>query len=111
MVGGSLCEPLCVKKEVEFIQCLGHGVKVHVLLAEWAGNYVVLKMTEPVSNLSIVSLHLDWYNDHHRLIPKEEFVHKVIRSLCVYYDDNNYEHLDSGKYVIISEYGWWETCC
>ena len=79
MVGGSLCEPLCVGREVEFIRCLGHGVKAHVLLAQWAANYVVLKMTEPVRNHSVVALHVDWYTDRHRLISKKEFVHKVIR--------------------------------
>ena len=76
-VGGSLCEPLCVTKEVEFVKCLGHGVKMHVLKAQWAANTIILKTTEPVSNYSLVAQHLQWYRDHNRLISKDEFVHQV----------------------------------
>ena len=42
-ISGSLCKPLCITKEVEFKSCLGHGVKLHVLEAEWNGERVVLK--------------------------------------------------------------------
>ena len=75
-MGGSLCEPLCVRREVEFVRCLGHGVKLHVLLAHWAANTVVLKTDKPLNNRT-VAMHLNWYTDHNRLISKQEFVHKV----------------------------------
>ena len=76
MVGGSLCEPLCVKKEVEFIQCLGHGVKVHVLLAEWAANYVVLKTAKLLGNKRSIS-HLNRPDKYSRIITKQEFIKEV----------------------------------
>ena len=78
-----------MRKEVEFVKCLGHGVKLHVLLAQWASNTVVLKTTGFINNRS-VAVQLDWYRDHHRLIPKQEFVHKV-----------RY-HLSTRSYVILS---------
>lgn len=40
---GSLCPALCDTREITFKKCLGHGVKKHVLLAEWNGDTVVLK--------------------------------------------------------------------
>ena len=45
IITGSLCIPLCHTKEIKFKQCLGHGVKLHVLEAEWKGNAIVLKTT------------------------------------------------------------------
>lgn len=42
-VTGSLCEPLCTRKEIQFQKCLGHGIKLHVLQAEWNGNIIILK--------------------------------------------------------------------
>lgn len=42
-VTGSLCEPLCVSREIQFKRCLGHGVKLHVLEAEWNAHTIVLK--------------------------------------------------------------------
>ena len=39
---GSLCQPLCSRR-LTFRRCVGHGVKVHVLEAEWAGHTVILK--------------------------------------------------------------------
>ena len=44
---GSLCKPLCVNKEIKIRKCLGHGVKPHVLEAEWKGVKIVLKMEQP----------------------------------------------------------------
>ncbi len=47
---GSLCEPLCVRKQIQLKKCLGHGVKLHVLLAEWRQKLVVLKSSKPLAN-------------------------------------------------------------
>ena len=75
MVGGSLCEPLCIRKEVEFVRCLGHGVKAHVLLAEWAANYVVLK-TAKIENHRAAA-HLDRPDKFSKIISKQQFIHEV----------------------------------
>lgn len=48
MASGSICKPLCITKEIVFQSCLGHGVKLHVLEAEWNGNKVVLKTPKPL---------------------------------------------------------------
>ena len=48
IVAGSICEPLCVTKEIKFRNCLGHGVKLHVLETEWNGDTVVLKTHKPL---------------------------------------------------------------
>ena len=86
MVGGSLCEPLCVRREVEFIRCLGHGVKAHVLLAQWAANYVVLKTAKPVARNHRAEAHLDRPDKFSRIISKQQFLHEVlchtIRCVC-----------------------------
>ena len=59
---------------MEFVRCVGHGVKLHVLLAQWGANTVVLKSPDPVNNHT---LHLEWHEDRHRMVSKEEFVQKV----------------------------------
>ena len=59
------------------MKCLGHGIKMHVLKAQWAGNSIALKTTEPARNYSVVAEHIVWLTDHNRLISKEEFVLKV----------------------------------
>ena len=66
-----------MRKEVEFVRCLGHGVKMHVLLAQWTVSSVVLKTSEPATNYSVVARHLQWHSDHHRLISRQEFVREV----------------------------------
>ena len=43
LITGSLCRPLCETKEIEFENCLGHGVKLHVLRARWKDSTVILK--------------------------------------------------------------------
>ena len=65
---------------MEFVRCVGHGVKLHVLLAQWAATTVVLKTSEPVSNYSIVARHLLWDTHRNRIISKPEFVREV--SVC-----------------------------
>ena len=42
VLSGSLCRPLC-SGQLQFKRCLGHGVKVHVMEADWGGRTVVLK--------------------------------------------------------------------
>ena len=80
LVGGSLCEPLCVRKEVEFVRCLGHGVKLHVLLAEWAANTVVLKTAKPLGHHRATA-HLDRPDKYKRIISKQEFIKEVSGNL------------------------------
>ena len=80
VVAGSLCEPLCVRKEVEFVKCLGHGVKLHVLLAQWAANTVVLKTAKPLGSERAMS-HLERPDKFTRKITKQEFIHEVGESL------------------------------
>ena len=75
-MGGSLCEPLCVRREVEFVRCLGHGVKLHVLLAHWAANTVVLKTAKP-SGSRRAARHLDHPDKQTRIISKQEFITEV----------------------------------
>lgn len=43
LVAGSICNPLCKSEEIRLRRCLGHGVKLHVLEAEWQGKIVILK--------------------------------------------------------------------
>lgn len=53
-MAGSICEPLCIRKEIKFRNCLGHGVKLHVLETEWNGDTVVLKTPRPLgTNLAV----------------------------------------------------------
>lgn len=76
VVGGSLCEPLCVRKEVEFVRCLGHGVKMHVLEARWAANTVVLKTSKPLGHRRATA-HLETPDKFTRKITKQEFITEV----------------------------------
>jgi hypothetical protein len=80
VVGGSLCEALCVRKEVEFVRCLGHGVKLHVLLAQWAANRVVLKTAKPLGHTRATS-HLNRPDKLSRVISKQEFVKEANMTL------------------------------
>ena len=75
-MGGSLCEPLCVRKEVEFVKCLGHGVKMHVLKAQWAANTIVLKTAKLPGNERATS-HLERPNKFSRITTKQEFLNEV----------------------------------
>ena len=77
---GSLCEPLCVRWEVEFVRCLGHGVKMHVLQAQWGPNTIVLKTSNPIDNKTVAG-HIEWHRDRFRTISREEFIRDVIISL------------------------------
>ena len=43
LASGSLCYPLCTG-EIHYIECLGHGVKPHVLKASWKGKDIILKV-------------------------------------------------------------------
>ena len=75
-MGGSLCEPLCVRREVEFVRCLGHGVKMHVLQAQWAANTVVLKTPKPLGDHR-ATMHLYGPNKYQTKISKKEFIADV----------------------------------
>ena len=75
-VTGSLCEPLCVRREVEFVRCLGHGVKMHVLQAQWGPNTIVLKTPKPLGD-KMATLHLERPGKYMRKITKEEFIREV----------------------------------
>ena len=97
---------------MEFVHCLGHGVKLHVLLAQWAANTVVLKTSDPVND-NMVAVPLDWHGDKNRLIPKKEFVLKVLLyqllqcisspplplSLCVQANQSLFLNLAGGRHV------------
>lgn len=76
MVTGSLCEALCVTREVEFVRCLGHGVKLHVLEARWGANTVVLKTPKELGHPR-ASSHLDSPDKFTRIITKQEFIREV----------------------------------
>ena len=56
-VTGSLCKPLCLTEEIEFLRCLGHGVKMHVLQAQWGDNTVILKTPKLIGD-KIATLHV-----------------------------------------------------
>ena len=60
---------------MEFVRCLGHGVKLHVLLAQWAANTVVLKTSKPQGHDRVIA-HLD-RPDKLRKISKQEFTSEV----------------------------------
>ena len=75
-VTGSLCEPLCVRQEVKYVRCLGHGVKLHVLQAQWGPNTIVLKIPSPINNKTVAD-HIDWHRDRSRTISREEFIRDV----------------------------------
>ncbi len=48
LVAGSLCEPLCKTKEIQFTKCLGaHALKLYVFEAEWKGKPVIIKSVRP----------------------------------------------------------------
>ena len=84
VVGGSLCEPLCVRREVEFEECLGHGVKMHVLKARWGANALVLKAAKPVDHERATS-HLQRPDKFSRIITKQEFLKEVRVYICSVY--------------------------
>lgn len=62
--------------EVEFVRCLGHGVKLHVLEARWGANTVVLKTTKQLGHPR-ASSHLDHPDKFTRKITKQEFIREV----------------------------------
>ena len=65
-----------MRKEVEFVRCVGHGVKLHVLLAQWAATTVVLKTAKPLNNERATS-HLERPDKFSRTITKQEFIREV----------------------------------
>ena len=75
-VTGSLCKPLCLTEEIEFLQCLGHGVKMHVLQARWGDNTVILKTPKPIGS-RIATMHLTGDERYKRKLTKEEFIRDV----------------------------------
>ena len=54
MITGSLCRPLCETKEIKFEECLGHGVKLHVLRVNWDGRKVILKTPKQLGSMIAV---------------------------------------------------------
>lgn len=78
-ITGSLCEPLCVTKEIQFQKCLGHGVKLHVLQAEWKGSTIVIKTPKPLGS-RLARTHLEDSGKDLKLT-REEFIAHVRRSL------------------------------
>lgn len=54
LTSGSLCYPLCTD-EIKYKECLGHGVKPHVLRASWQGKDVILKVKRELHEKRVVS--------------------------------------------------------
>ena len=65
-----------MRKEVEFVRCLGHGVKMHVLLAQWTVSSVVLKTAKPLSHERATS-HLQHPDKFSHITTKQEFIREV----------------------------------
>ena len=78
---GSLCRPLCETKEIEFEECLGHGVKLHVLRAKWNGKTVILKTVKPLGSgiavSHVVNSLLPGESPHSFTMTRKVFVEKV----------------------------------
>lgn len=65
-----------MKNELEFVRCLGHGVKLHVLEARWGASTVILKATEQLSHPQ-ATFHLNHPDKFTRKISKQEFIREV----------------------------------
>ena len=84
-VAGSLCEPLCTSREIQYSQCNPEGKnKVFVAQARWKKREVVLKSMKA---MKLVSKLLEQYTT----LTAEEFKRKVINisssgvvSVCMY---------------------------
>ncbi len=96
-VSGSLCESLCVSREIQFKRCLGHGIKLHVLEAEWNAYTIILKAPSELGSRRAKE-HLESENRNKRLT-REEFVQKANASLFLNIAGNRY----SGALVKLAE--------
>ena len=54
LASGSLCYPLCTD-EITYTECLGHGVKPHVLRTNWQGKDMILKVKRQLHERRVVS--------------------------------------------------------
>lgn len=54
LASGSLCYPLCTD-EIIYKECLGHGVKPHVLKASWRGKDIILKVKRELHERRVMS--------------------------------------------------------
>ena len=68
LASGSLCYPLCTD-EIKYTECLGHGVKPHVLRANWHGKDIILKVKRKLNERRVVhhltDLQEDMLNRNH----------------------------------------------
>ncbi len=87
-VAGSLCEPLCVSREIQFKRCLGHGVKLHVLEAEWNANTIILKAPHEIGSRRALE-HVK-YESKIMQLSREEFIQKASDSLFRNVAGNSY---------------------
>lgn len=53
LTSGSLCYPLCTD-EIKYKECLGHGVKPHVLRTNWQGKDIILKVKRELHERRVV---------------------------------------------------------
>ena len=76
LITGSFCGPLCDTHEIEFEKCLGHGIKLHVLNANWRGKPVILKTSKPLGTLSLgkISFLFSKPLNHNFKITEQEFM-------------------------------------
>jgi hypothetical protein len=58
------------------VKCLGHGVKMHVLKAQWAANSIVLKTAKPPGNERATS-HLERPDKFSQITTKQEFLNEA----------------------------------
>ena len=81
LLTGSLCRPLCDSREITFLDCLGHGVKLHVFLAEWRGYKVVLKSPSKAATHSEAVAHVEaHFTQGVAVLTKKQFIKQVLNS-------------------------------
>ena len=120
-MSGSLCRPLCVTKEIQFTQCLGHGVKAHVLQAEWRGRSVVLKSTKPIRESVFATYFIN--ETDQREMTKLQFIRDVsffakcqnfqstyMNCLVLSSTSSSSCSSSAGQYLSVPEPGWPEEC-
>ena len=92
LITGSLCKPLCDTKEIQFLKCMGHGVKLHVFKAQWNGNTVILKAKNSLGSGKAVqhakASVLPWMKREDYEMTKEVFIQRVRNSECLIHFNN-----------------------
>ena len=114
LASGSLCYPLCTD-EIKYTECLGHGVKPHVLRANWQGKEMILKVKRQLHEKRVVSHLTDMHpssldRKHFDIVVNLSYINYILDSNTVISSNNVLDYFYSecaGSDGVLSYHEMW----